>query len=130
MGSMLTGGVFERFPGLRAAFLEASCSWVPSWLWNLDERVKKFADEGQFSLKRSPTETFNQQCWVACLPDETVLKHVIPAIGDDRIVISTDWPHDDSCYPKAVETFLGLEDVSEDSKRKILWDNCSQLYAI
>ena len=85
MGSMLAGDVFERFFGLRAAFLEASCSWVPSWLCNLDERVKKFADEGQFSLKRSPTETFNQQCWVACLPDETVLKHVIPAIGDDRI---------------------------------------------
>ena len=50
MGSLLTGGVFERFPGLRAAFLEASCSWAPAWLWNLDERVEKFADDAQFKL--------------------------------------------------------------------------------
>ena len=39
LGSLLTGGVFARFPGLKAAFLEGSCSWVPWWLWSLDERV-------------------------------------------------------------------------------------------
>lgn len=130
MGSLLTGGVFERFPSLRAAFLEASCSWAPAWLWNLDERVEKFADNAQFKLTRSPTETFREHCWLACLPEETVLKHTIPALGDDNLVISTDWPHDDSAYPKAIETFLGIEGVSEDSKRKILWDNCSRLYSL
>ncbi len=29
---MIMGGVLERFPGLRVAFLEANCSWVPYWL--------------------------------------------------------------------------------------------------
>ena len=130
MGSLLTGGVFERFHGLRAAFLEASCSWAPSWLWNLDERVEKFADDSQFKLTRSPSETFREHCWVACLPEETVLQHTLPALGDDNLVISTDWPHDDSAYPKAIETFLALDGVGEESKRKILWDNCSRLYAI
>ena len=32
---MIMGGVLERFPGLRVAFLEANCSWVPYWLWRL-----------------------------------------------------------------------------------------------
>jgi len=128
MGCLLTGGVFDRHAGLKAAFLEASCGWVPSWLWNLDERVEKFADQAQFELRRTPTETFQEHCWVACDPDEHVLAHVIPAVGDRNFVISTDWPHDDSAYPHAVDTFLDLPGVGDESKRRILWDNCARLY--
>jgi predicted TIM-barrel fold metal-dependent hydrolase len=41
------------------------------------------------------------------------VRHAIPALGDDNIVISSDWPHDDSAYPRAIDTFLALEGVSE-----------------
>ena len=130
LGSLLTGGVFERFPGLKAAFLEGSCSWVPWWLWTLDERVEKFGDDERFHLSMRPSEYFRRNCWVSVDPDEDVVRHAIPSMGDDNIVISTDWPHDDSAYPRAVETFLGLEGVSETTKRKILWDNCARLYGL
>jgi predicted TIM-barrel fold metal-dependent hydrolase len=118
LGSLLTGGVFERYPHLKAAFLEGSCSWVPWWLWTLDERVEKFGDDEQ------------RNCWVSVDPDEDVVRHALPSMGDDNIVISTDWPHDDSAYPRAVETFLGLEGVTDTTKRKILWDNCARLYGL
>ncbi|PYO12472.1 MAG: hypothetical protein DMD75_07330 [Candidatus Rokuibacteriota bacterium] len=130
LGSLLTGGVFERFPRLKAAFLEGSCSWVPWWLWTLDERVEKFGDDDRFHLTMRPSEYFRRNCWVSVDPDEDVVRHAIPTMGDDNIVISTDWPHDDSAYPRAVETFLGLEGVSETTKRKILWDNCARLYGL
>jgi predicted TIM-barrel fold metal-dependent hydrolase len=60
---------------------------------------------------------------------EYMLAQVIDLIGDDRIVFSTDYPHPDSPWPYAVETFLALPGVSPDSKRKILWDNAMALYA-
>ena len=44
------------------------------------------------------------------------------------MVISSDWPHDDSAYPLAIDSFLALDGVSDESKRKILWDNCARLY--
>jgi uncharacterized protein len=128
LGSMLAGGVFERFPTLKAAFLEGSCSWVPWWLWSLDERVEKFGDDEIVRLSMRPSEYFRRQCGVSVDPDEDVVRHAIPAIGDDNIVISTDWPHDDSAYPRAIETFIALEGVSEESKRQILWNNCARLY--
>jgi predicted TIM-barrel fold metal-dependent hydrolase len=59
-----------------------------------------------------------------------VLRHTLPALGDSNIVISTDWPHDDSGYPHAIDTFLALEGVSSESKKKILWDNCTRLYGV
>jgi uncharacterized protein len=130
LGSMLTGGVFERFPRLTAAFLEGHCGWVPSWLWCLDERVEKFGDDERFPLKMPPSEYFRRHCYVSVDPDEAVVRHTIEAIGDENIVISSDWPHDDSAYPRAIETFLQLDGVSEASKRKILWDNCARLYGI
>jgi predicted TIM-barrel fold metal-dependent hydrolase len=63
-------------------------------------------------------------------PGEQLVTRVIEEIGDDNLVISSDWPHDDSAYPHAMDTFLGLEGVSEISRRKILWDNCAQLYGL
>jgi len=45
LGCLLTGGIFQRFPGLKAAFLEGHCSWVPWWLWCLDKHVEKFGDK-------------------------------------------------------------------------------------
>jgi predicted TIM-barrel fold metal-dependent hydrolase len=45
-------------------------------------------------------------------------------------VFETDFPHPDSKYPRATEHFLNLlpDQISDESKRKILWDNAVDLY--
>jgi uncharacterized protein len=128
LGCLLTAGVFERFQGLKAAFLEGSCSWLPWWLWCLDERVEKFGDDDRYPLKLPPSECFKRHCFVSVEPTEAVIKHAINAIGDNNIVISTDWPHDDSAYPHAIDSFLALDGLNDENRRKILWDNCCRLY--
>jgi predicted TIM-barrel fold metal-dependent hydrolase len=45
------------------------------------------------------------------------------------LVFSTDFPHVDTKYPKAVERFLQLPLGAED-KKNILWDNCAAYYGI
>lgn len=40
MLAMLMGGVAERHPKLRMAFLECGAGWLPYWLWRLDEHVE------------------------------------------------------------------------------------------
>jgi predicted TIM-barrel fold metal-dependent hydrolase len=54
---------------------------------------------------------------------------VIRKLGDDTIVFSTDYPHSDSRFPESTELFLKLP-IPDESKRKILWDNCARLYGI
>ena len=63
-------------------------------------------------------------------PEEELAKHVVTEVGDDNLVLSTDWPHDDSRFPHAIDSFLGQADLSEASKRKVLWDNCARLYKL
>ena len=130
LGAVLTGGVLARHPQLRMAFLEGNCSWLPWWLWALDERFEEWGDRELFQQEALPSDLFRRQCWVSIEPEEELGQHAIDCVGDDNIVISTDWPHDDSRYPEAIQTFLGLETLSDASKRKILWDNCARLYAL
>ena len=128
LGAVVTGGVLSRFPRLRMAFLEGNCSWLPWWLWALDERWEAWGDRELFGQDLKPSELFRRQCVVSVEPEEELAKHVVAEVGDDNLVISTDWPHDDSRYPHAVDTFLALPDIAAKSQQKILWDNCARLY--
>ena len=130
MGAALTGGILSRYPNLRMAFLEGNCGWLPWWLWALDERWESWADRDLFGQDELPSTLFRRQCFISIEPDEELGKHVVAELGDDNIVISTDWPHDDSRYPHAVDTFLAQEHLGQDTKRKVLWDNCARLYGI
>jgi predicted TIM-barrel fold metal-dependent hydrolase len=129
LGAVVTGGVLARFPRLRMAFLEGNCSWLPWWLWALDERWEAWGDRELFAQDALPSELFKRQCFVSVEPEEELARHVVAEVGDDNLVVSTDWPHDDSRYPHAVDTFLGLT-LPPESQRKILWDNCARLYKL
>jgi len=128
--SLAAGGVFERHPRLRCAFLEGTCGWLPWWLWRLDEAWEKFGPGSEVQISRLPSEYFFRQCFVATDADEKPLRQVVEAIGDDSIVVSTDYPHSDGLFPVAIEEFVHLEGVSDKTKAKILWDNCARLYQL
>ena len=129
LGSLVGGGVLEQHPNLRAAFLEANCAWLPWLLWRIEEMHELELDAYMPELTESPIELFKRQCWVSIEPDEEPAKYAIDYIGSDQIVFSTDYPHGDSRYPNAVNAFLEL-DLTDEEKRKILWDNCARFYKV
>ena len=129
LGSFVGGGVLERHPNLRAAFLEANCAWLPWLLWRIEEMHELELDAYMPELTESPIELFKRQCWVSIEPDEGPARYALDYIGNDQVVFSTDYPHGDSRYPNAVNAFLEL-DISDEDKRKILWDNCARFYKI
>jgi predicted TIM-barrel fold metal-dependent hydrolase len=124
---MCAGGVFDRFPSLRAAFLEANCSWAPWLLHRLDEHYDEYTGRFAIDLKRQPSEYLLSNCWVAVEADEAPATLYVQTFGDDNVVFSTDYPHPDSKFPHAVEAFLA-GNLTAESKRKFLWDNCVRLY--
>lgn len=129
LGSFLGGGILARHPKLKVAFLEANCSWLPWLLWRTDEGYEREGDIFMTDLTMKPSEYFRRQCWVSVEPDETPARYTIEELGCDQLVFSTDYPHGDSKYPHAVEGFLEL-DLSDDAKRRILWDNCARFYGV
>lgn len=129
MGTMIFGGVLERFPKLRAGFYEANAGWLAWWLARMDDHA--VGRQGRFmygfSLPLSPSEYFKRQCFVACDADEGALRPVVEQMHGDNILFNTDYPHPDAPMPGAVDMFLKT-DIPDSAKRKILWDNSIALY--
>ena len=72
---------------------------------------------------------FRDRAPVGTSKDPMDMNTAVDWAGDENFVFSTDYPHTDSKYPHAVEQFLTLP-LSQESKRKILWDNCARLYGM
>lgn len=125
--SMIQGGVCERFPRLRVAFLEGNCSWVPFWLWRMDEHWEARQHVVKNRVPLPPSDYFKRQCFVGIEADETPGKYAIDWGAGNNIVFSTDFPHPDSKFPNSVRTLVG-QPLAEEAKRKILWENCARLY--
>ncbi len=63
--SMITNGVYERFPRLRCAYMEAGCGWLPSWLHRLDEHLELAGAREFPELTMSATDYFRRNCWIS-----------------------------------------------------------------
>jgi len=129
--ALIEGGVLERHPDLKVAFLESGCGWVPYWLWRLDEaEYKHLAWEVQDNVKMKPSEYFRRQCFVSIEPDEPYIPEIINYIGSDNLILGSDYPHidhDAGIMKEAVQ----LEDrLSQQTVQKILWDNPSRFYGL
>ena len=128
--SMITQGVFERFPRLRCAYMEAGCGWVPSWLHRIDEHLEMAGDFECPDLTMTATEYFKRNCWVTTECEDPFVADVIRWLGDDRILWESDFPHPDSKYPHTTNEFMELlpDQITMESKAKILWDNTVDFY--
>jgi predicted TIM-barrel fold metal-dependent hydrolase len=129
IASMTTGGVLERHPQLRCAFLEGTAGWLPWWLWRLDDHWEKFGPGCEVQLSMPPSEYFKRQCYIALDVDEEPAVNAINELGAQYFVVSSDYPHSDGAFPEAIAQFLGLP-LDDAQRRQILWDNCARLYAI
>jgi predicted TIM-barrel fold metal-dependent hydrolase len=121
--SVIAGGVLERFPRLKVAFLESGCAWLPFWLHRMDEHWEKRAHEVPW-LRMKPSEYFRRQCMISCDPDEATIPAVVHYIGEDYVCWASDYPHWDAIFPGAVaELRKHLNGLSEAAQQKILGDN-------
>ncbi len=123
------GGVFERFRGLRALFVEAGCGWLPSWLERIDEHMEAWAYAGS-PPPLAPSEYFARQCFITTEPDERSLPQVIELLGDDVIMWASDSPHPDAVFPGAVDALADRTDLSDASKEKILRTNALRCFGL
>jgi uncharacterized protein len=129
IASMTTGGILERHPKLRCAFLEGTAGWLHWWLWRLDDQWEKYGPGCENQLSMAPSEYFKRQCYIALDVDEEPAVEVVNKMGAEYFVVSSDYPHSDGAFPEAIEQFLGLP-LTAEQRRKILWDNCARLYGI
>jgi len=98
--SVIWGGVCEKHPKIRIAFLESGGGWIAPWLDRMD---RHFDDHGfnDTAPKMRPSELFRRNCWISFEPVEGSLKVLADYIGPHKIMWATDYPHPDGFFPGA-----------------------------
>jgi predicted TIM-barrel fold metal-dependent hydrolase len=124
--SLICRGALERHPDLQVVFLESGAGWLPYWLWRMDEHYEILSFQVPW-LKMKPSDYFRRQCFISFEPDETRLGEVIGAVGADRVVFASDYPHWDATFPGVTKMILDRNDLSEETKKKILGENAARL---
>jgi uncharacterized protein len=130
IGALIGAGVLDRFPDLRLTALECGHGWLAFWASRLDE-MAEMARHALPALKQRPSDYIRGPQYFQSIQlheGEQSLRHAIEALGEDTFMFATDYPHSESWFPKSVDAFVGWTSISEDARRKLLWDNAVRCY--
>lgn len=129
--SLVSEGVFAKFPELKVVFIEGGFTWLPSLMWRFDKNWKGLRREVPW-VDRLPSEIVRERVRLTVQPlDEPPnpqhLLQVIEQIGsEEMLMFSTDYPHWHFDRPEdALPATL-----PSDLEKKILVENARALYGL
>ncbi len=126
--SLITEGVFTKFPLLKVVLIESGFTWLPTFLWRTNKIWRGLRAEVPW-VQRPPAEIV-RDCVRLTLtpvdgpPDAAMLERTMEHIGSDEVMLfSTDYPHwhfdGDDVMP---------EGFSDASIRRMMIDNPRATY--
>lgn len=126
--SLVAEGVFQRFPSLRVAMLEAGFTWVPTWVWDMDRGWKTSRREIPW-VKELPSTIIHDHVRFSTAPLDVdspeELEVVAKWLDPELLMFATDYPHmhDD-------DVTVLLEGVPQASRAGVMADNARQWYRL
>jgi predicted TIM-barrel fold metal-dependent hydrolase len=97
LGDMIFGGILDRHPGLRVVFVEGDINWIPGALQLAEVLYQGYRDILQPKLKHEPAHYWFNNCYATFMYDPVGLG-MLDAIGADRVMWSSDYPHVESTF--------------------------------
>ena len=128
--SILTEGVFERFPTLRLAMVEGGVAWLPPLIWRLEAYWKALRREVPW-MKRPPSEYVREHVRLGTQPlerpdNDRHLLECFEMIEAERVLMfSSDYPHWD--FDSPTRAFPRMPD---DLREAIFSRNARALYGL
>jgi len=126
----LFSGVLARHPGLRVCFAEGQIGWIPYVLERADKLWQKevWATPGG-RLPEPPSQYMHQV--YGCFYDDLTGLGARDAIGIDNITFETDYPHQDSTWPRTMDTVRTFADrLTPEELAKVLNGNARTLLGL
>lgn len=128
--SLVTEGVFVKYPTLKFVMVEGGVSWVPPILWRLDKNWKAVRQTTPW-LERLPSEYVQEHIRLTTQPMEEPenpahRKAMLDMFDAEHMVMfSSDYPHwDGDTVDFAARGF------SKEQRHRILYENARELYRL
>ena len=130
LGSIVCGGLPEKFPRLKWAILESGVGWIHYFMERLDEHYERLPQLLP-AMKRWPREYLKSGLiYYSCDPDEASLPFILEMMGDDLIFYASDYPHWDGRFPESVAPLRDNPKLTSVQKRKVLAENAARFYGL
>lgn len=131
---LVTGGVLDRNPGAKVAFIESGASWLVALAERMDEVEEAHANFVRPKLSRRPSQIIDDQVWASFQHDRACILAANAGLpGAKNVMWGSDYPHAEGTFPVSrrltEELFAGLN-VSERTKADILGLNAARLFGI
>ena len=132
MANLIFSGVLERHPDVQFVSVESGLGWIPFFLESLDYQQIQ-STPGTYGTKFSltPTEYFQRQMNACFWFEERQVAESIAALGEDRVLFETDYPHPTCLYPDSLEKAASvISALPESARRKVMSENAAKLYRL
>ena len=152
-GAMLTwlfSSYLQDLPGLKICLSEGNIGWMPYFLERAEQVLDKqrhwvaggamqsytasfgFADQGRIREADPMTldvrATFRDHIY-GCFIDDVAGIHCLNLIGEDNVMVETDYPHSDTSWPNSIDMLQKLiGHLPETTQRKIRRTNAEKLF--
>jgi hypothetical protein len=104
MADWLLSGALARFPGLKIAFSESQVGWMPFLLERLDHVFTTSGAWAQLDpVLTEPPSSYVPGRVYGCFFDDMVGVDARHQIGIGQLVFETDYPHQDTTWPRTGE---------------------------
>lgn len=119
-----------RYPDLRIVLSEGGASWVPMAIERLRRayRLRDTPDSSWADVDIEPVGLL-RNFWFASLEDPAAFR-LLDVIGEDRVMVESDYPHADSTWPDTQALIRSETDglLSLAQIRKVCYENAADLY--
>jgi aminocarboxymuconate-semialdehyde decarboxylase len=125
IASLFYEGVLDAFPTLKICISHGG-GYMPYYTGRIDRNYVEKANT-RINMTKPPIEYLRMLYYDSCVYDEAVLAHLIDKVGEDRVVLGSDYPVGD---PEPVDFIRGSRHLSEVVKDKILGKNAALLLGL
>lgn len=128
--SLVTEGVFVRFPTLRFVLIEGGVSWIPPILWRFDKNWKALRRQAPW-LERPPSEYVQKHIRLTSQPMEEPdnayhRKAMLEMVDIERMLMfSSDYPHWDGDTPD-----FAARAFTSEQRHRVLSETARELYRL
>ena len=117
------GGILDRHPGLRIGWFEGGINWVPSTVQDARHMGASFRHLSNLEIQHDPQYYWENHMYSSFVVDPLGLE-LIDHIGVERVMWSTDFPHNESTYGYSNGSIAGVVDaVGPDNAKAIVGEN-------
>jgi uncharacterized protein len=131
--NLILSGMFDRYPELQMVSVESGVGWIPFILEALDYEMAENAPPELAEMQRMPSDYFRTNLYATFWfeNNRNKLPDLIEAVGEDRILFETDFPHPTCLYPNPLQTVEAkMETLTPEVRRKIFGENARRLYRL